>query len=111
VSKDLHPLMNNTKWDELRVAMFEHPKSPKWRTCDAESGYVSDWDGEWFYHFRGNGYESILWVELLIESDEQREAIISELVQIGLPGYEKDGNLFVVGYTESGQTIDYFRQQ
>ena len=101
--------MNNTKWDELRVAMHEHPKSPRWRTCDVQSGYVSDWDGEWFYHFRNSGYESILWVELLIESAEDREAIFSELVRIGLPGYEKGGNIFVVGYVQSGRTVDYFR--
>ena len=101
--------MNNTKWDELRVAMHEHPMSPKWRTCDAQSGYISDWDGEWFYRFRGDGYESILWVEMLMESDEQRRQILTELIRIGLPGHERDGNLIVLGYSESGQSVEYFR--
>jgi len=105
---DLQPLMNNTKWDELRLAMYELQPSPKWRTCDAQSGYVSNWDGDWFYHFRAGGYEWILWAELLIESDEQRRLVLAELVRIGLPGYESDGNLVVVGYSESGQVIDYF---
>ncbi len=105
---DLQPLMNNTKWNELRLGMHELESSPKWRTCDVETGYISNWDGDWFYHFRGDGYEAILWVEILIESSDQREEVFSELARIGLPGYENDSNFFVVGYAESGQMIDYF---
>ncbi len=104
---DLHPLMNNTKWDELRVAMYELEPSPKWRTRDIETGYVCNWDGEWYYHFRNGGYECIHWVELLIESAEQREQVLVELSRIHVPGFEKNGNIFVVGYSETGQAIDY----
>ena len=55
----LTPLMNNTKWDQLRLAMYDLDDfSPRWRTKDL-SGYLSDWDGEWFHHFRTSGYETI----------------------------------------------------
>ena len=100
--------MNDTKWEELRVAMYELEQSPKWRTCDVETGLVSDWDGEWFSHFRADGYKTIRWVELLIESDQQHKEVLSELARIHVPGFEKGGNFFVVGYAESSQMIDYF---
>ena len=79
---DLHRLMNDTKWEELRVAMYELEQSPKWRTCDVETGFVSDWDGGWFSHFRADGYKTIRWVELLIESDQQHKEVLSELARI-----------------------------
>nr|GEU28042.1 hypothetical protein [Tanacetum cinerariifolium] len=76
------PLMNDTKWDELRLAMYElGPLSPKWRTLDVENGHLSEWDGEWFYHFRNGGYKFIKWVEIAIESPAQRQAVLTELVK------------------------------
>ena len=36
-----YPLMNNTKWEELRAAMYGlDGLRPRWRTKDLESGYV-----------------------------------------------------------------------
>jgi|GEM_PF-6852862 len=56
--------MDDTKWDEVRLAMYGlGPRSPRWRTRDRVSGYVSDWDGEWFYDFRTGGDDTIEWVE------------------------------------------------
>ena len=45
-------VMNNSKWEALRLEMYElKVSSPRWRTKDLDTGYVSPWDGDWFYHF------------------------------------------------------------
>jgi len=56
----MHPVMNNTKWEELRAAMLElGMPSPKWRTRIIGSGVESGWDSEWFYHFKEGGYTDL----------------------------------------------------
>ena len=75
--------MNNTKWDELRLAMYKlRERSPRFRTKDL-TGYLSEWDREWFYHFRGSGYVSIEWVEIEVLSAEQ-DAVVLALSPNGL---------------------------
>lgn len=47
------PLMNGTKWDELRMGMHALGRlRPQWRTRDLATGFESVWDGDWYYHFR-----------------------------------------------------------
>lgn len=100
--------MNHTKWDELRLAMYGlGPLSPRWRTLDVENGHLSDWDGEWFYHFRNGEYKFIRWVEIATESDEQKRAVLAELVKIHVPGERIEGGFRVLGYAELGTEIDY----
>jgi hypothetical protein len=70
---NLISVMSDTKWDELRLAMYELKATPAWRTKCWENGYISEWDKEWFYHFREGGYELIEWVEIRIESEEQKQ--------------------------------------
>ena len=102
------PLMNNTKWDELRLAMYElGPLSPRWRTRDVENGHVSDWDGEWFYHFRNGGYKFIQWVEIAVESAEQRQAVLSELTKVHVPGEHTELGFRVLGYAGLGIEVSY----
>ncbi len=48
---NLVAVMNDTKWDELRLAMYELEPSPAYRTKCWENGYIPPWDGEWFHHF------------------------------------------------------------
>ena len=104
----MQPLMNDTKWDELRLAMYElGTLRPKWRTRSVENGYLSGWDGEWFYHFRSGGYRSIEWVEIATESPEQREAVLVELVKIRVPGRATESGFRVLGYAELGMEVDY----
>ena len=101
-------LMNDTKWDELRLAMYElGPLSPKWRTLDVENGHLSEWDGEWFYHFRNGGYKFIKWVEIAIESPAQRQAVLTELAKVHVPGKSTETGFRVLGYTELGVEVDY----
>jgi hypothetical protein len=101
-------LMNDTKWDEVRLAMYDLGEmSPKWRTRDVENGYVSTWDGEWFYHFREAGYRTIEWVEIATGTDEQREAVRNLLRRIHVPGVETEYGFRVYGHVAPGQQVDY----
>lgn len=101
-------LMNDTKWDELRLAMYELGQlSPKWRTSDEESGHLSEWDGEWFYHFRNRGYKFVKWLEIAIESPEQRKAVLTELAKLHVPGDSNETGFRILGYAELGVEVDY----
>ena len=100
--------MNDTKWDEVRLAMYGlGPHSPKWRTRDRVSGYESDWDGEWFYHFRTGGYATIEWVEIATADPTQREAVRSALHFVHVPGEETPAGFRVYGFTEPGLVLEY----
>ncbi len=102
------PVMNDTKWDELRLAMHElDTLSPRWRTKDAENGYVSEWDGEWFYHFRADGYATIEWVELETPDEARRQAVRAVLKRVHVPGEETAEGFRVFGYVDSGQPVDW----
>ncbi|MTV36704.1 DUF6678 family protein [Duganella radicis] len=104
----MQPLMNDTKWDELRLAMYGlGPLSPRWRTLDVQNGHLSDWDGDWFYHFRNGGYKFIQWVEIATESAGQRHAVLAELTKVHVPGKFTEAGFRVLGYAELGVAIDY----
>lgn len=99
--------MNDTKWDELRVAMHgigDH--RPRWRTKDV-NGYVGQWDGEWFYHFRQCGYATIEWADIQITSIDQDAAVLEILQRIHLPGHRIEEGFRVYGYIQSGVGIGY----
>lgn len=99
----MHPLLNDTKWDELRLAMYNLGKlSPRWRTLDIKNGHLSDWDSEWYYHFRAGGYNTIRYVDLETVGEEQKEAVLRELVRLNLPGENTPDGFRVYGYVESG---------
>jgi hypothetical protein len=103
----LHSVLNNTKWDELRLAVYSlDPPGVRWRTKDL-SGYICQWDSEWFYHFRNGGYESIEWVEIQLSSPGQDAAILALLQEIHLPGHRIEGGFRVYGHIPNGATIDY----
>jgi hypothetical protein len=103
-------LMNNTKWDELRLAMYRlGPLSPQYRIKDRELDAPCAWDGEWFYHFRLPGYDyaDIEWVDLKATSTEQREAIRNRLREIHVPGRETAEGFRVLGWVSAGETVSY----
>ncbi|MFH5186347.1 DUF6678 family protein [Paenibacillus sp. TAB 01] len=95
----MSPLMNNTKWDEIRLAMSVFEGAIHWRTKDAESGYISRWDAEWFHHFRIGNYKYIEWLEICLTNDNT-SYVISKLKEIRVPG-EIDGDVLrVYGYKD-----------
>ncbi|WP_371279812.1 DUF6678 family protein [Dokdonella sp.] len=69
--------MNNTKWEELRIAMLGLDRAPLWRTRDVENRYESCWDGDWLHHIKQGGYNTIEWVEIAAANPEQLRAINS----------------------------------
>jgi hypothetical protein len=104
----MHALLNNTKWEELRLAMYNLADlSPRWRTLDVENGYLCDWDREWSYHFKAGGYKTIQWVDIETVGSEQTEAVQRELVRLDLPGERTPNGFRVYGYVESGKYIQY----
>jgi hypothetical protein len=104
----VHPAMNDTKWNELRLAMHElNSGSPRWRTRDIESGYESSWDREWFYHFREGGYRTIEWVEIAADNSEQLSEVQTALARIHVPGGRTETGFRVYGYIPAGKVIDY----
>lgn len=39
-------VMNDIKWEEIRLAMYDYPNNHQWRTKDIETGYTCPWEGE-----------------------------------------------------------------
>ena len=107
-TRDLFPVMNNTKWEELRLEMYSlGDLHPKWRTKDVENGFISEWDGEWFYHFRNGGYKTIEWVEIRVTSAEQDYAVFGALKSLHLPCERTEFGYRVFGYVEAGRGVGY----
>ncbi|WP_343683443.1 DUF6678 family protein [Asticcacaulis sp.] len=102
----LNPVMNNTKWDELRLEMYALTPPPAWSTL-ATNGYNYGPDREWFYHFREGGYKDIVHVDIHIETLEQRELVRSILRKVHVPGAETPNGFRVFGYLQDGQSSDY----
>ena len=98
---------NDTKWEELRLAMYELSNSPRF-SCEDLLGYRSPPEREWFYHFRDGGYRTMRFVDIITDSEEQRVKVLSELKRIGLAGHPIDAGFRVYGYAESGQALSYF---
>lgn len=106
VSK-LLPVMNNTKWKEIQEAMYGLQQKPQWRTRCVTNGYISNWDGEWFYHFSEGGFKDIEWVEIKVENNEQFELVSSSLKSIHVPGEKIENGFKVYGYIRDGESVEY----
>ena len=105
---DLVPLMNDTKWEELRLAMYAlGTPRPRWRIRNIGSGYVCNWDTEWLYHFRVGGYRGTEWVEIAFSSPTQRDAVLSALAKVHVPGEVFDDFVRVYGYAAPGVALSY----
>ncbi len=103
----VNPVMNDTKWEELRLAMYGlGGLRPCWRTKDL-SGYVSPWDGEWFYHFRVGGYDSVEWVEIRVTTPKQDAAVEAALRQVRVPGHRVERGFRVYAHARDGEAVDY----
>jgi hypothetical protein len=98
------PLMNDSKWDEIRLAMYDYDGLIQWRTKDVENGYIAQWDTDWFHHFRLGGYKPIEWLEISLNEDNTAY-VMTKLKEIHVPG-EIDGNVVrVYGYKDG--FVDY----
>lgn len=82
-------------------------QSPRWRTRDIKNGYISPWDGEWFYHFRAGGYKTIEWVEIEVKSNEQRALVLKRLREMHVPGEVSEHGFIVFGYAPIDRALGY----
>lgn len=99
-------VINNTKWEEIRNAMNDCSINTIWRAKDAKTKYISDWDGDWFYHFKGN-YKNIEWLEIKVENLEEKNQVINTLRIINVPGETKDNDIKVYGYVQNSNSVEY----
>jgi hypothetical protein len=101
------PVMNNTKWGELRIGMLGLGElSPRFRVRNLRSGDVSSWDREWFYHFSGR-HEEDEWVELEVASSAQHDTVLRLLRSLHVPGIKTEHGFKIYGYVAVGTQIDY----
>ncbi len=98
-------VLNNTKWEEIRIAMYLYKNPLKWRTKDVLNGYISYWDADWYYHFKNGGYETIEWLEIQVKDEEQKNDVLCLLKKINVPGEVGENSIFVFGYAEG--FVDY----
>jgi hypothetical protein len=107
-SSDLVGVMNDTKWEELRLAMYGLGRlHPHFQIKDVDSDKPTLSDGEWFYHFRLRPYSTIEWCDLRVWSDEQRHSVLQCLRMIHLPGYETEEGFRILGWVRGGEPISY----
>jgi len=78
-----------------------------WRTRILDTGHLSSWDGDWYYHFREGGYEDIEWVEIKVTSSEQSEAVLAALKSLHLPGETTAAGFKIYGHLPAGQSSEY----
>ncbi len=101
-----YPIMNNTKWDELRLAMYALEPAPAWHTRST-NGHRYGPDREWFYHFREGGYADIHYVDIVADDAAHRENILAALKKIHVPGEETASGFRVFGWIDPGQDVSY----
>lgn len=102
-----HPVMNNTKWEEIREAMCNTPNHFQWRTKDIETGYITMWDAESYYHFRLGDYNYIEWLEIKADTEELRKNLLDILEKIHVPRKVLEDAIRVYEYADTGSYVDY----
>ena len=104
-------LMNDTKWEEIWLAMIDIPELIYWRQKDMETSYTCDWDAEWFHHFKTDGdkgsYIVIEWLEIKFENEEMKKKLLKILKEIHVPGEVLENTIKVYGYIKEGTFMDY----
>ena len=104
----LAPILNDTKWGELRLAMYGlGQQSPMFRIKDLGKSQPGPWDGEWFHHFKIGGYRSIEWVEVQLRDQTQRDSVADVLASIHLPGVHNEAGFIIYGHVAPGTPVDY----
>lgn len=98
---DLHPVLNHSKWAELRSEMLaaprvEHPRF-RARSVFAPPGFCSDWDSEFYYHI--HPVEELEWLELKTASPAW---LHEALRRNSIPFSVEEGIVRVWGYTRPG---------
>ncbi|MCT4710718.1 hypothetical protein MUA04_11020 [Enterobacteriaceae bacterium H11S18] len=98
--------MNETKWEEIRLAMAKMSPPPVWRTTSL-NGYESLPDGDWYYHFITGGYQTIQYLDIVTSSPEQQKKTGVLLRAIHVVGIETAYGYRIFGYVDSSSEADY----
>ena len=96
----LIPALNNTKWSELIEEMLggaEMKPQYRCRSVFAPPGYMTEWDGEWYYHI--HPVAELEWVDLRATSEGW---LRQTLRKHDIPFSSEQGVLRVWGYTRPG---------
>lgn len=106
---DYFSVANDTKWRELREAVLNLKSSdqPRFRCKNLETGNLSQWDGEWFYHWTSYGRDWMEWAELSIATPHQRTLVRAILKRIRFAGEETAAGFRIYGYVRSGESAGY----
>jgi hypothetical protein len=97
----MHPVCNNTKWNELRHAMLHMPegKTPRWKSKDLNGHVTAYFDGEWYYHFSLGGYKTIEYVDIQSQDIETDESVLMVIRKIGMAAVRQDKLIWrIFGY-------------
>lgn len=109
-NKQLYSHMNDAMWNELRMAMHNlEDKHPQWRKKDIGNDYLSEWDEDWYYHFRKGGYRTIETLEIRVSNKEMRDLVRNALKKISVPGCENEDGFIVFGYTKNDKPVEYIK--
>jgi hypothetical protein len=101
----MHPVCNNTKWEELRKVMIELPdgRKPAWRT-KALNGYIYGWDGDWTYHFKLGDHKDIEWCEIRSDQHNSVEQLLKSISSISMSGEVFGSIIRIYGYVQDTGT-------
>lgn len=102
-------VMNDTKWQELRLGILQSRTRVHFRGKDLETESVGQWDCEWYHHFNLGGHDSTEWIELRADTDEARRAVEDVLRTHHIPVEIRDGIYRVYGYTDDTSKITYLK--
>lgn len=94
-----YSVCNHTKWMELRTRALdvETENRPEFRSKYIPNGHISNWDCEWFYHFRDGGFEGLEWIELRGRI-LQHKPFQNQIEEIGFVGRKERSTLQLFGY-------------
>jgi hypothetical protein len=103
---ELYPILNNTKWAELRSEMLAAPRdqAPRFRARSvfAPPDFCTEWEGEFHYHM--HPVADIEWLELKARSQEWLQ---NTLRGHNIPFSVEDGTVRVWGYTRPGRQPEW----
>lgn len=103
---ELFPVLNHTKWAELRSEMVSAPAEqfPKFRARSvfAPADFCTEWDGEFCYHV--HPVADLEWMELQASSQEW---LRNALRRHNIPYSVEAGVIRVWGYTRPGQQPEW----
>lgn len=103
---DILPVLNHTKWAELRAEMLAAPQGqcPRFRgrSVFAPEGFCTEWDGEFYFHMYP--VADLEWIDLQASSQDWLRAALR---RHSIPYSLEAGIVRVWGYTRPGSQPDW----